>query len=108
LVDALFLEVSDILDIHLYSYHGRINLCKTHNELSNLYYYYFKSPLDAEAFYFKDKDTIYIALPDMELSILGHEMGHAIMCNYFVVTPPVKLQEILTKYIEYKLRKGGR
>ncbi|GAH26286.1 unnamed protein product [marine sediment metagenome] len=107
LVNALFLKVSDILGIHLYSYHGKIKLCKTHDELSNLYYHYFKSPLAAEAFYFKDKESIYIALPTVELSILGHEMGHAIMCNYFAVTPPIRLQEILAKYIEYSLRKGG-
>ncbi len=42
------------------------------------------------------------------LILLGHEMGHVIISHYFVVPPSYRIQEVLTGYVEFQLRKSNR
>jgi len=58
------------------------------------------------SFYVNDISAIYISGENFRREILGHEIAHAIINHYFVVSPPIKVQEILAKYIEYQLRKA--
>jgi len=42
-----------------------------------------------------------------DILFLGHEIGHAVISNYFVVQPPIRIQEVLAGYVEYQLRKAA-
>lgn len=110
ILDALFLRVCDILDMPLYSFHGNIKICFTCKELGGIYDNLFQNDLKGErqAFYVHDLNTIYICGQNFRRSILGHEIGHAIISHYFVVQPPLKIQEVLAGYVEYQLRKSGQ
>jgi len=105
-LDALYLEVSDILDIHMYSFHGNIDIVPDKGYVSSIFRSYFKRNFPERSFYFHNKNTIYISFADLTLGILGHEIGHAIISHYFVVLPPAKIQEVLCGYIEYSLGKS--
>jgi hypothetical protein len=50
-------------------------------------------------------NTIYLSFNEMTLGIISHEMAHAIISNYFVTPPSPKIQEILSGYVEYSIRK---
>ena len=89
-LDELYLQVCDILDIHIYDL--RITLKITSDKLT---------------FYSHEEKTIYISSSEFDRYKLGHEISHAIINNYFVITPSVKLQEILCGYVEYTLRKDN-
>lgn len=104
-VDALFNEVSGILDMHIYSYHGTIKVCPNKEELERVFYDIFKYELKAESFYHHMENTIYINAENLKPGILAHEMAHAIITHYFVVVPPVKAQEVLSGYVEYNINK---
>jgi len=104
-IDVLFNEVSDILDMHLYSYHGEIKICETKEELHSTFKDIFGENTIAESFYFHPQNTIYISAQDFNPEVLGHEMAHAIISHYFVVLPPPKMQEVLAGFVEYQLRK---
>ena len=105
-LDALFLEVSDILDIHIYSFHGDIKLLPDQESINSQFRAFFEMDLNQGSFYLPERNTIYISFADLTLGMLGHEIGHAIMSRYFVVPPPAKIQEILAGYVEYNLRKS--
>lgn len=105
-IDALFLEVCDILDMHLYSFQGNIKICRDFNELKKIFYGYFNQELKAASFYVHEFNTINIDMLSLNAGILGHEIAHAIICHYFVVLPPMKIQEVLAGYVEYQLRKS--
>ena len=105
-MDAIFLEVSDILDIHIYSFHGDIKVLSGKADITSIFRNYFGKSFSERSFYLPEKNTIYISFPDLALGMLGHEMGHAIICHYFVVPPPAKVQEVLSGYVEYNLRKS--
>lgn len=106
MVDVLFLRISDILDMHLYSFQGSIKICRTNAELIRLYSNLFRqNPKELVSFYSYDLNTIYISAESFKRGILGHEIAHAIMSRYFVVSPPLKVSEVLSTYVEYQLRK---
>ncbi|MCM8784364.1 MAG: hypothetical protein NC818_06310 [Candidatus Omnitrophica bacterium] len=107
-LDALFLEVSDILDIHLYSFKGSLRILRDFKTLDSEFYKLYRMNLKAPSFYIYETNTIYISLDNLRVGILGHEIAHAIMNNYFVVPPPMKLQEVLSGYVEYTLQKKSR
>jgi len=104
-LDAIYLEVSDILDIHMYSFSIKLDVFPDKSALSAELQKYLGKRIDVPSFYFHDKNKIYIADSDLTLGMLGHETAHAIICHYFVVQPSPKVQEILSGYVEYSLRK---
>jgi hypothetical protein len=106
-LDTLFLRVCDILDMRLYSFHGKVKICRDHDQLNRIYRSLFDRDLNTQAFYAQELNTIYISEDNFKRQILGHEVAHAIMSNYFVVSPSVKVQEILAMYVEYQLRQTG-
>ncbi|MCM8794102.1 MAG: hypothetical protein NC898_06600, partial [Candidatus Omnitrophica bacterium] len=104
-LDALFLEVSDILDIHLRSFKGNIIILNDFQSLDREFYRLYRMPLKSFSFYVYETNTIYISFDNLRVGILGHEIAHAIINHYFVVPPPMKIQEVLAGYVEYTLNK---
>jgi hypothetical protein len=104
-IDAIYLEVSDILEIHIYSFHGSIKICPDQASLSQVFRFYFQEDFAERSFYSHEHKTIYVSSADLTLGMLGHEVAHALQSHYFVVPPPPKVQEILSGYVEYSLRK---
>lgn len=104
-LDNLYSEVSDILDIHMYSYHGNIKVLPNRQEVNKVILSSSVITGDLPSIYVPADNTIYISLQDLTLGMLSHEIAHAIISNYFVVAPPEKVQEILAGYVEYSIRK---
>ncbi|MFH1360605.1 MAG: hypothetical protein ABIJ41_06160 [Candidatus Omnitrophota bacterium] len=105
-IDALYLEISDILGIHIYSYHGNLMFYPDQASVNEVFKSYFQEDFPERSFYLHEKNTIYISSADLTLGMIAHEMAHAIQSHYFVVPPPPKVQEILSGYVEYNLRKS--
>ncbi len=104
-LDSLFLEVSDIIDIHVYSFHCNLEIYATQRGVSDAFKRYFNTSFKERSFYLQETNTIYISELDLTLGMLGHEIAHAIICHYFTPPPPTRMQEILAGYVEYNLRK---
>jgi hypothetical protein len=104
-LDGLYLEVSDILDIHIYSFKGTVQILPDRASLNSLFKKTYGIDFTERSIYYFEKDTIFISLADMTVGMLGHEIAHAIISHYFVVPPPARVQEVLCGYVEYSLRK---
>jgi hypothetical protein len=104
-IDGLYLEVSDIIDIHVYSFKGIIRVLPDKQSLASMIKQEYNRDFSERSLYYLEKNTIYISQEDMTLGMLGHEMAHAIISNFFEVPPPPKTQEILSGYVEYTLNK---
>jgi hypothetical protein len=104
-VENLYDEVSDILDMHLYSYKGNVAIYLNGKELKQALYDRFMRELDYLAIYHSEGNTIYISEEGLRVGILAHEMAHAIIDHYFVVKPPIRIQEVLAGFVEYNIRK---
>ena len=108
MIDILYGLVGDMMDMHIYNFKGSIKICQDQAQLNNIYRNLFGKDLASYmvSFYLNDTSTVYISGENFRREVLGHEIAHAIINHYFVVSPPVKVQEILAKYIEYQLRKA--
>jgi len=104
-LDAVYLQVSDIIDIHMYSLTVGLDILPDKRALADTLEAYLNNRIDVPSFYFHDKNTIYISFADLNAGMLAHEITHAIVTHYFAVPPPTKLQEILSGYSEYSIRK---
>ena len=106
MLDTLFLQVSNILDMHINSLKIDIKVCKTTAELSEIYNRLFHASLGGRrSFYVYDYNSIYVSEEAFQLGIIGHEMSHAIISRYFGIPAPVKVQEVLSMYVEYNLKR---
>ncbi|MDD4907518.1 MAG: hypothetical protein PHJ00_00490 [Candidatus Omnitrophica bacterium] len=107
MIDILFAQACDILDMQLYSYHGTIKICRDTKQVNSIYRNLFDKDLPkSHSFYLYNTNTIYISAEHFKREVLGHEIGHAIISHYFVVSPSVKIQEVLAVFVEYQLRKS--
>ena len=105
-MDAFFIWACGVLDMQLYSYRGTIKVVRDQSELADIYLRLYGVERRSEkGFYIYELNTLYVTEQDFTKEILGHEMGHAIISNFFVVQAPAKVQEVLAGYIEYQLRK---
>jgi hypothetical protein len=104
-IDGLYMEVSDILDIHVYSFKGIIIIMPDKGSLAAKMKSLFGIDFNERSIYYHEKSVIYISLADMTAGMLGHEMAHAVISNFFVVPVPVKVQEVLAGFVEYNLLK---
>jgi len=106
MLDTLFIRVCTILDMPLYSFQGTLKLCRDDERLKGVYAELFGRNLaPTRPFYAYALNTIYVSAQNCKSGLLGHEIAHAVMSRYFVVLPSVKIQEVLSGYVEYQLRK---
>jgi hypothetical protein len=107
LLDALFEWSSNMLDMHLYTFKGTIAITRDEQELKEIHRrLYGHEAYSDKAFYVSEKNCIYVSAADFTKEVIGHEIAHVLIMNYFVVAPPVKVQEVLAGYIEYQIRKN--
>lgn len=106
-LDTIFADASDVLDINLFSYKGSIKIFPNKQSMRGPLSRIMAGKIEEPSYYIRDSNTIYISYEDMTLGMLGHEIAHAIISNYFVVAPPPKVHEVLAGYVEYSLRKSS-
>jgi hypothetical protein len=104
-LDSLYLEICDVLDIHMYTCQGKINVVPTRGEIAGIVPKETSGRQVPPAIYNPLDNTIYVSFADFTVEILAHEISHAIISNYFITPPPLKVQEILASYVEYAIRK---
>ncbi len=110
MLDTLFTQVCDILDMQLYSFKGNFKICRDSNHLNYIYHQIFNNDPNntTRSFYSFVNNTVYTSPENFRVGIVGHEIGHAIISHYFVVLPSVKVQEVLACYVEYQLRNAAQ
>jgi hypothetical protein len=92
--------------MQLFSYRGTIKVVRDQKDLADIYLRLYGTERRSErGFYIQELNTLYVTQQDFTKEIVGHEIGHAIIGNFFVVPAPTKVQEVLAGYIEYQLRK---
>ncbi len=106
-VDQLFLRVQAILEMVKPDLKVEIMLFQDQSALSDAFRKITGKPTQAPAFYWRETNTIYLHLEQISPGILAHEMAHAVIANYFVITPPQKVLELLCQYVDREVSRGN-
>jgi len=107
-LDDIFSEVSDILDIHILSFHADIIVFSDSAALASFIQSTYHKDFSGKSVFVSEINTIYVSLNDLNVDILSHEIARSITSLYFVVPVSPKVQEILTSYVESHLKKAEK
>lgn len=106
-VDQLFQRVQAILEMHKPDLKVKLRLYGNHHGLNEEFLKISGKPTQAPAFYWRETNTIYLHLEKITSGILAHEMAHAVIAHFFIVSPPVKISELLCQYVDREVSRGS-
>jgi hypothetical protein len=106
-VDQLFQRVQMILEMPKPDLKININLYGNQDELSEAFAAISGKTTQSPAFYWAQTNTIYVQIERISPGILAHEMGHAVIAHYFIISPPEKIAEILCQYVDKEVSRGS-
>jgi len=105
-MDALYLEVTDILRVQIPHFQVQINFYEDQGGVAAAYADLYQVDFKETSFYHPQTNTIHISFVDLTLSQLGFEVARAVLAHYFVVPPSANIQDVLAGYVQYNLRKA--
>jgi hypothetical protein len=106
-VDQLFQRVQSVLEMPKPDLKIQIRLFRNQEDLSQAFEKIAQRPTQSPAFYWKENNTIYVHMEKVSLGILAHEMAHAVIAHYFIISPPEKISELLCQYVDREVSKGS-
>jgi len=102
-VDTVVEQAETILEMFPDKLHIRIVLLADQDEVARVFMQKYNKKVNYLAFYSLSEDTIYLSVEDVNLSILAHEIAHAIVDHYFDVRPPYNIHELMAQFVEKRI-----
>ena len=60
----------------------------------------YKVEVDYIAFYSPSRNTVFYSADNSFLRVVAHEIGHVVAENYFPISPPQRIHEVMAQYAE--------
>ncbi|MDY0361399.1 MAG: hypothetical protein RBR08_08095 [Desulforegulaceae bacterium] len=102
-VDLLVNRVQSVLEMFPKDLKFSIYVLKNSDEVKKTYLNIYGNQKDFVAFYSPKMNTVYLSPDKLNVNILAHEIGHVVVENFFEISPPVKIHEILAQFSERHL-----
>ena len=99
-VDIVIERVQLVLEMYVKTLKFKIVLLSSAREVRRVYRSKYGRDADFISFFVPGEKTVYISVDDMDLRLFSHEVAHAVIDQYFRVSPSVKIHEMLAKYAE--------
>ena len=98
--DLIVEKAETVLEMFPDNMHFALILMPTSEDISKVFYQKYNKNVNYLSFYSLSEKTIYISVDDANLSILAHEIGHAIVDRFFNVRPPYNIHELMAQFTE--------
>jgi len=99
-VDIIAEKVQMVLEMYPKTLKFRVVLLASASEVRRMYKSRYGREVDFISFYSPGDKAVYISTDDVNLRIFSHELAHAVIDQYFKVSPAVKIHELLAKFAE--------
>lgn len=99
-IDVIVEKVKTVLDMYPDDMKFRIVIRKTTSGVQEEFRRIYRKKVDYIAFYSPVEDTVFYSAKNAALRVVVHEIAHVVMEKYFVVSPPVKIHEVLAQHAE--------
>lgn len=103
-IDVIVERVETILEMFPKKMKFTIALLSSEDEVQDIYRKKYGRKVDFIAFYSPKDKTVFISVKDTELTVLAHEIAHAIIDFYYGMSTPAKIHEVLAQYVESHLK----
>jgi hypothetical protein len=97
--DLIVDRVKEILDMFPENIKFKIAVCASNQDINKIHKLIYGKPANLSAFYAPDIDIVFFSAEDTELATIAHEFAHVIMHKYFQMSPPVRIHELLSRYV---------
>lgn len=104
-IDLIYAKVSEILDMNPQNANITIKFVRSQNELTDEYKGIYGEEKILDIFYDLKLNTIFASEQTASEDTLAHAIAKAIMCNYFAVPPPEKIESVLLSYVDREFKK---
>ncbi len=102
-IDVIVEKVQLVLEMYPRPFKYKVVLVNSAREVRRIYRSKYGRDVDFISFYSPGDRAVYISTDDVDLRIFGHETAHAVIDQYFKVSPAAKIHEMLAKYAESHL-----
>ena len=102
-IDTIIEKAEIILEMFPDQLRMKIVLLANSAEVARVFKAKYGKNVNYVAFYSLSEDTIYISVDDAKLTVLAHEIGHAIIDHYFKVRPPYNVHELMAQFVEKRI-----
>lgn len=97
-IDVVLEKVEVVLDMFPRNVSFNIVLLPDDEDIRKIHQNVYHSNASYIAFFSPKKNTVYLSVDDVNLRVLAHEFGHVIVENYFDISPPPKMHELLAQF----------
>lgn len=99
-IDLISVKVEQVLEMFPPNFNYSVQLCKDMDKIREMFLLLHKRNWKRPGFYSPVNNTVYLSVKNTNIQVVAHEVGHAVVENYFKVRPPVKIHELLAQYAE--------
>lgn len=99
-LDILVEKVETVLEMFPARLHMKLVLLPARQDVAAIYRQRYQKKANHIAYYSLSENTIYISVSDAKLPVVAHEIGHAVVDQYFQVRPPYDIHELMAEYVE--------
>lgn len=99
-LNVLIEKAQTVLDMFPNNLHLTVVLLEDQNSVSAVYFQKYGKKVDHIAYYSLSEKTVYLSIADVNMRVLAHELGHAIVDHYFRERPPYHIHELMAQFTE--------
>lgn len=99
-MDVITNRVREILAMYPPHLKYDLELVEDMNGIQELFMKLHNTDWRRPAFYYRPENIVYISVKNTRLKVVAHEVGHVVVENYFKISPPVKVHELLAQFAE--------
>lgn len=99
-IDLIVEKVETVLDMYPPRLRFQIVIHGSTNGVQESYRNLYNREVNYIAFYSPGDNTVFYSANNASLRVVTHEIGHVVVENYFDISPPPKIHEVLAQYAE--------
>lgn len=99
-IDFIVEKVMTVLDMYPTPLKFSIVICPDVKAVKNNFKLLYNIESDYIAFYSPSKNRVFYSADNATLRVVAHEIGHVVAENYFKISPPQRIHEVMAQYAE--------
>ena len=99
-IDLIVEKVETVLDMYPAGLKFDIVIHPSTQGITTEYQRLYNRDVSYIAFYSPGTNTVFYSANNAKLRVVAHEIGHVVAENYFAISPPPKIHEVLAQYAE--------
>jgi ribosomal protein L23 len=99
-IDFIVEKVMTVLDMFPSKLKFSIQINSSKKKVQESFKRIYDVDVDYIAFYSQSVNRVFYSAGDISLPVATHEIGHVVAENYFIVSPPLRIHEIMAQFAE--------